>query len=49
MPRGIATDAKAESENASDSMTLSPESFSNKIDENDLYYEKHDEQRNSTP
>jgi hypothetical protein len=38
-------DLRADHENAFDSMRCSCESFSNEIDESDLQFEKHDEQR----
>jgi hypothetical protein len=38
-------DLRPEPENAFDSMRLNRESFSNEIDESDLQYEKHEEQR----
>jgi hypothetical protein len=34
-----------EAKNASDSMRVNSESASNEIDESDMQYEKHDEQR----
>jgi hypothetical protein len=45
--RGIVIDLRAESRNASDSMRVSRESFSNEIDESDSQFAKHDEQRDS--
>jgi hypothetical protein len=36
---------KEQESNAFDSMRINSESVSNKIDESDLQYEKHDEQR----
>jgi hypothetical protein len=45
--RGIIIDLRAESRNASDSMRVSRESFSNEIDESDSQFAKHDEQRDS--
>jgi hypothetical protein len=38
-------DSREEKENAFDSMRVNSESDSNEIDESDLQYEKHDEQR----
>jgi hypothetical protein len=38
-------DLTKESQNAYDSMHANSESVSNEIDENDLQYKKHDEQR----
>jgi hypothetical protein len=40
---------RAENENALDSMRFSRTSLSNEIDERNAQYEKHDEQRTSTP
>jgi hypothetical protein len=46
--RGITIDLSDEDENACHSIRVNRESDSNVIDESDLQYEKHDEQRTST-
>jgi hypothetical protein len=46
--RGITIDSSDDSENALDSIRVNLESDSNVIDESDLHFEKHDEQRSST-
>jgi heat shock protein HspQ len=46
--RGIVIDLRPEKRNAYDSMRFSREPFSNEIDESDLQFKKHDEQRIST-
>jgi hypothetical protein len=42
---GIVIDLRGEGENACDSMRVNSELGSNEIDESDLQFEKHDEQR----
>jgi hypothetical protein len=46
--RGITIDRSDESENANDSIRVNREFDSNEIDESDLQFEKHFEQRIST-
>jgi hypothetical protein len=45
---GITIDSRLEYENASDSIRFNDDGDSNKIDESDLQYEKHDDPRIST-